>query len=157
MKNASTVGLSKAFFDSNIFLYMQTAAEPLKQARARELVEHYGSANRIVVSTQVVQEFFSVGLRKLALPREQAKETVRILLSYPLVLLGPPHILHAIEIEERYQISFWDALILAAAESGGAEVLFTEDLNDGQRYGPVLVRNPFLTDDTPPDQPERHS
>jgi predicted nucleic acid-binding protein len=141
MKNASSVG--KAFFDSNIFLYMQSTADPLKQVQARELVEHYGSADRIVVSTQVVQEFFSVGLRKLALPREQVKETVMNLLKYPLVLLGPSQILKAIDNEERYQISFWDALILAAAESGGAEVLYTEDLNHNQQYGSVLVRNPF--------------
>ena len=47
------------------------------------------------------------------------------------------------EFEERYQISFWDALILAAAESGGAGVVYTEDLNHGQRYGSVLVQNPF--------------
>ena len=141
MKNASNVG--KAFFDSNIFLYMQSSADPPKQVRARELVEYYGSSDRIVVSTQVVQEFFSVGSRKLALPREQLKQTVTNLLSYPLVLLGPSHIKKAIENEEQYQISFWDALILAAAESGGAEVLYTEDLNHGQQYGPVLVRNPF--------------
>jgi predicted nucleic acid-binding protein len=48
-----------------------------------------------------------------------------------------------LEFEERYQISFWDALILAAAESGGAGVVYTEDLNHGQRYGSVLVQNPF--------------
>ncbi len=45
--------------------------------------------------------------------------------------------------ELRYQISFWDSLILAAAEAGGAEVLYTEDLNDGQKYVGILVRNPF--------------
>jgi predicted nucleic acid-binding protein len=55
----------------------------------------------------------------------------------------------AIQNEERYQISFWDALILAAADSGGAEVLYTEDLNDGQQYGSVLVRNPFRSPEMP--------
>jgi predicted nucleic acid-binding protein len=138
---ASTVG--KAFFDTNIFVYMQSAADPLKQVRARELVEHYGSADRIAVSTQVVQEFYAVGLRKLALPREQVKQTVKALLRYPLVVIGPSHIMKAIENEEQYQISFWDALILAAAESGGADILFSEDLNHGQQYGRVLVQNPF--------------
>jgi predicted nucleic acid-binding protein len=140
-----TVG--KAFFDTNVFLYMQSAADPLKQVRARELVEHYGSADRIAVSTQVVQEFYAVGSRKLALPREQVQQTVETLLTYPLVVIGPSHILRAIENEQRYQLSFWDSLILTAAESVGAEVLFTEDLNDGQQYGEVLVRNPFRTEE----------
>jgi predicted nucleic acid-binding protein len=65
------------------------------------------------------------------------------LLDLPLVIVGPAHILTAIRTEERYIISFWDALILAAAESGGAEILYTEDLNDGQRYGTLVVRDPF--------------
>ncbi len=53
-------------------------------------------------------------------------------------------ILNALELEERYQISFWDALILQAAESAGAETLYTEDLSDGQTYGSVRVVNPLL-------------
>jgi predicted nucleic acid-binding protein len=141
MKNASSVG--KAFFDTNILLYMHSSGDPGKQERARALFQHYNEARRVVLSLQVVQEFYSVGLQKLALPREHIKQVVTDLLDFPLVLLGPPQILKAIDHEERYQISFWDALILAAAESGGAEVLFTEDLNHGQQYGPVLVRNPF--------------
>jgi predicted nucleic acid-binding protein len=65
------------------------------------------------------------------------------LLDLPLVHIEPTHIRKALHIEDHYQISFWDALILAAAESCGAEVLYTEDLNDGQQYGPVRVENPF--------------
>lgn len=141
MKNASSGG--KTFFDTNIFLYAESSADLRKQALAQELVDRYSDLNQLVLSTQVVQEFYSVGARKFALPRQQLKRAVSTLLALPLVLLGPSHILKAIENEERYQISFWDGLILAAAESGGAEVLFTEDLNDRQQYGPVLVRNPF--------------
>jgi predicted nucleic acid-binding protein len=143
MNNASTVGLGKAFFDTNVLLYMHSSADPGKQEQARALFQRYNEARRIVLSTQVVQEFYSAGLRKLVLSRGQAKQIVTDLLEFPLVLLGPAQIMKAIENEEQYQISFWDALILAAAESGGAEILFTEDLNHGQQYGPVLVRNPF--------------
>lgn len=143
MRNVLTVG--KAFFDTNVLLYMRSSADLTKQARARELFEHHVEMGSIVLSTQVVQEFFAVGLRKLKLSRETVKETVISFLALPLVLFGPSHILRAIQNEEQYQISFWDGLILAAAESAGAEVLFTEDLNDGQQYGEVLVRNPFRT------------
>ena len=65
------------------------------------------------------------------------------LLDLPMVVLEKHHIRSAIYNEARYQMSFWDGLILAAAEAAGADVLFTEDLNHGQRYGSVLVRNPF--------------
>jgi predicted nucleic acid-binding protein len=71
------------------------------------------------------------------------REATIALLELPLVIIGPSHIRGAIEREEQFQISFWDSLVLSAAESGGADLLYTEDLNDGQQYGPVLVRNPF--------------
>jgi predicted nucleic acid-binding protein len=141
MKSVSSGG--KTFFDTNIFLYAQSSGDLRKQSLAQELIDHYSSLNQLVLSSQVVQEFYSVGSRKLALPRQLLKQAVATLLALPLVLPGPSHILKAIEIEEHYQISFWDALILAAAESAGADVLYTEDLNHNQQYGSVLVRNPF--------------
>jgi predicted nucleic acid-binding protein len=97
----------------------------------------------MLLSTQVVQEFYAAGSRKLGTPREQLRDVAAGLLDLPLVTVRPAHILSALQTEERYGISFWDSLILAAAESGGAEVLYTEDLNDGQQYGKILVRNPF--------------
>lgn len=72
-----------------------------------------------------------------------AGRIVRSLLDLPVVIIDADSILAALATEERYQISFWDALIVAAAETAGAQVLYTEDLNDGQRYGQVVVRNPF--------------
>lgn len=139
---------AKAFFDTNVLLYMYSTADLSKQARAQELFNECDNSGRIVLSTQVVQEFFVVGLRKLALPRQLLRQATIALLELPLIIIGPPHILKAVQDEERYQISFWDALILAAAESCGAEVLYTEDLNHGQKYGTVQVCNPFRTSET---------
>jgi predicted nucleic acid-binding protein len=133
----------RAFFDTNVLLYMYSSSNSQKRDRARELYGDYALTGRILLSTQVIQEFFVSGLRKLALPRQKVREVTLAFLDSPLVIIGPSHIRSAIEKEERYQISFWDALILAAAEAGGAEVLYTEDLNDGQQYGAVTVRNPF--------------
>lgn len=134
---------SRVFFDTNVILYMYADGDQAKQAKAKDLFQQYAQSGRMLVSTQVVQEFYSVGSKKFGMPRPKMKEIVASLLRSPLVVLGPSEIVSAIQIEERYNISFWDALILAAAESGGAEVLYTEDLNDGQQYGPVMVRNPF--------------
>ena len=134
----------KAFFDTNVLLYMYSRADVRKQARARDLYREYAFAGRMLLSTQVIQEFFVASLRKLLLPRRQVREITTALLDSPLVIVEPFHIRAAIEKEDRYNISFWDALIVAAAESGGAELLYTEDLNHGQQYGEVVAQNPFL-------------
>ncbi len=133
----------KAFFDTNVLLYMYSSADSGKQARARELYRKCALSNSILLSTQVVQEFFVAGLRKLLLAREHVREVATALLDSPLVIVGPNHMRTAIEYEGRYNLSCWDALIVAAAESGGTEILYTEDLSDGERYGTVMVRNPF--------------
>lgn len=133
----------KAFFDTNILLYMYSAADPRKQARARQAFEECCDYNQIVLSTQVIQEFYAAGLRKLAIPREVLQALTVAFLDLSPVQIGPSHIREALWGEGHYQISFWDALILAAAESAGAAVLYTEDLNDGQQYGSLLVENPF--------------
>ncbi len=134
----------RAFFDTNVLLYMYSTAEPEKQLKARELYREFANTNRILLSTQVVQEFFVVAMRKLRLPRQQVVELTESFLNLSVVTIDATHIRYAVDLEGRYQISFWDALILAAAESADVEVLYSEDLNDGQRYGGVLVRNPFL-------------
>ena len=133
---------ARAFFDTNVLLYMY-GGDRDKQVRARELFRQHAEAGRMLLSTQVVQEFYAAGSRKLGMPRPQLRDATAALLDSPLIIVGPSHITKAIQNEERYKISFWDALILAAAESGGAEVLYTEDFNDGQQYGTVLARNPF--------------
>lgn len=132
----------KAFFDTNILLYMYAGDEG-KRARAKELFREYTRAGSMLLSTQVVQEFYAAGSRKLGMPRRELCDATAALLDFPLITISPSHIKAAIQNEERYRISFWDALILSAAESAGAEVLYTEDLNDGQRYGTVVAQNPF--------------
>jgi predicted nucleic acid-binding protein len=133
----------RAFFDTNVLLYVYSDADVGKQARAAALYREYALTGRMLLSTQVVQEFIVAALRKLGLPRLHVREIAYTLLDSPLIAVGAAHIQAALENMDRYGISFWDALILAAAEAGGAEVLYTEDLNDGQKYGSVLVRNPF--------------
>jgi predicted nucleic acid-binding protein len=133
----------KAFFDTNVLLYMYSDSDTGKQARARELFAEYATRERAIISTQVVEEFWVNGCKKLRGQIPEVRAVVSKLLDLPMVILSQPHILRAMDNQERYQISFWDGLILAAAESGGAEILLTEDLNHGQQYGAVLAQNPF--------------
>ena len=133
----------RAFFDTNVLLYMHSTADLFKQARAQQVFAECLGAGRIVLSTQVVQEFHAAGSRKIAIPQVALRVLTTALLDLPLIHVGPSHIRKALWNEEHFQISFWDSLILAAAESAGAEVLYTEDLNDGQQYGTIRIENPF--------------
>lgn len=133
----------RAFFDTNVLLYAYSSADSGKQAKALALYREHALSGNLLLSTQVVQEFFVAALRKLELPRRDVREIALTLLDSPLVVVDASHIRAAMENTERYGISFWDALIVAAAESGGADILYTEDLNDGQQYGRIQARNPF--------------
>ena len=132
------------FFDTNIFVYAVSAAEEDQEKRriARGLL----ADEEFALSLQVVQEFINTCLNKARLgqSREAIAETVELLLAYPCS--GPSHglIRHAFALQGRYQISYWDAAILAAATELGCTKLYTEDLNHGQTYESVQVINPFV-------------
>lgn len=132
----------RAFFDTNVFLHVYSSADPRKQARALSLYREYAPVNGMLLSTQVVQEFIAAS-RKLGLTFDLVREIAQTMLDSPLVVIAPSHIQSAMNKAERYGISFWDALILAAAEAGGAEIVYSEDLSHGQDYGGVRVENPF--------------
>lgn len=132
-----------AFFDSNIFLYAASKdpSDALKSRRAARLIEetHFG------ISIQVAQEFYHNARIKarLAINAEQAESIIALLMARPLVLTDADLFARARQICERYQLSYWDAAIVAAAVRLGAPVLYSEDLSHGQDYGGVRVINPF--------------
>jgi predicted nucleic acid-binding protein len=136
---------NKYFVDTNILLYAHDRSAGLKHERARQLLERLWTSGEGVLSTQVLQEL-CINLRRkvaLALPLEEVRQLIQDYLSWEIVINTPVSVLHALEIEVRYQISFWDALVLQAAESSGAAVLYSEDLAAGQKYGVVQVVNPL--------------
>lgn len=135
----------KYFVDTNILMYAHDTAAGEKHERARALVEELWRDRTGVVSTQVLQEL-SVNLRKKVRRPLDAKATRDIVadyLTWQVIVNGGDSILEALDLEARYEISFWDALVIHAAEVAGAEILYSEDLSDGQRYGTVQVRNPL--------------
>jgi predicted nucleic acid-binding protein len=135
----------KFFVDTNILMYAHDTAAGAKHESARALVEELWRDRSGVVSTQVLQEL-AVNLRRKAGRPLQAKATREIVsdyLSWQVVINDANSILEALDLQERFQISFWDALVVQAAQSCGAEVLYSEDLSDGQRYGSVRVINPL--------------
>jgi predicted nucleic acid-binding protein len=132
-------------------MYAHDAAAGAKQQRARALVEELWRHRTGVVSTQVLQEL-SVNLRRKAgrpLDTKATREIVADYLTWQVIVNGGESILEALDLEERYQISFWDALVVQAAQTSGAEILYSEDLSDQQSYGSVKVINPLADDDRP--------
>jgi predicted nucleic acid-binding protein len=137
----------KYFVDTNILMYAHDTSAGAKHVRAKALVEDLWRQQSGVVSTQVLQEL-CVNLRRKAghpVDLSTAREIVADYLSWDVVTNTGQSILEALQLEEHYQISFWDALVVQAAEASGATVLYSEDLSDGQTYRGVRVVNPLRT------------
>lgn len=140
-----TTANPKYFVDTNILIYAHDRSAGPKHARARQLIEHLWTSGQGVLSTQVLQELCVNLRRKVAhpLPGEEIRKLIEDYLSWEIVINTPQSILAALSVEARYKVSYWDALILQAAETCGAAVLYSEDLASRQRYGPVEVVNPL--------------
>lgn len=133
------------FLDTNVLVYAvdTDSAMQTKRDRARQLIRD----DRFGTSAQVIQEFYVTVTRKLAeplMPRIAARWVDR-LTRMPFVPTDAILLKSAIVRAQAWQISYWDAAVVSAAEALGAKTLFTEDLNDGQLYGTVRVVNPFNT------------
>ena len=138
--------MKRSFFDTNVLVYLYDDDTPEKQSTAMRVFEREIEADRATLSTQVLQEFYVNVTRKLRPPlsHERAKPRVRDLSRLPLVRVDTPLILSAIGRSQRTSFSFWDALIVEAALSAGADRLLTEDLKHGREVEGLRVENAFL-------------
>jgi predicted nucleic acid-binding protein len=132
------------FLDSNIVLYAAAGrkGEEDKRARSMDLIR----AGNFGTSAQVLQEFYVNATLKIAEPLDKAivVEWIETLCQRPVAQVDAELVRIAIDVSNRFQVSYWDGAILAAAESLGAAILYTEDLNAGQIYGGVRAVNPFF-------------
>ena len=135
--------MPKSFFDTNVLVYASDHDEPDKMRVARALLRRSAREGNGVISTQVLQEFFVSATRKLSIEPMRAKGIVATFRPFELVVITLDDINRAIEGVVLWQISFWDALILAAAGRASCAMVYSEDLNPGQFYSGVEVRNPF--------------
>jgi predicted nucleic acid-binding protein len=135
----------KVFVDTNILVYAHDLVSGIKNERARALVERLWTTGGGVLSTQVLQEL-CVNLRRKAvkpLTIDQTRSMIQDYSNWEIVVNDHNSVIEALAIEAHYQISFWDALIVHAAERAGAAILYSEDLSDGQTYSSVRVVNPL--------------
>ena len=133
------------FVDTNVLVYAHDADAGSKHQTARSRLEELWRDESGLLSTQVLQEFYVTVTRKVSrpLPRITARGIVATYRVWPLHRPDVDDILTASELEERYHLSFWDALIVVAAQRSGARRLLTEDLQDGQRFDELEVVSPF--------------
>ena len=132
--------------DANILVYAHDASAGDKHAIALRIMGDLWTSGLGVLSTQVLQEFFAVATKKIPKPLDvpAAKEIIRVLLKWNVVINNGESILNAIEVHQKYRYSFWDSMIIESAIRGGASLLLSEDLSDGQTIEGVTVKNPFV-------------
>jgi predicted nucleic acid-binding protein len=133
------------FVDTNVLIYCRDASEAEKQQRAMEWMRHLWTTRSGRLSIQVLQEFYAVVTGKLdpGLDPEIARADVRSLLTWKPVRIEADVIEAAWLLQDRHSLSWWDALIVSAAQVAGCGYLLSEDLQAGQRFGNVVVVDPF--------------
>ena len=133
------------FLDTNILVYANDASDPAKQAAAVKLIGEGLRSGRGVISTQVLGEFWVTVTRKIAVPLdgETAEAEIAKFEAFKIVSIGYDAVKSAIAKQKDYRLSYWDALILSAAELGGCETVYSEDLSSGRTYGGISVADPF--------------
>jgi predicted nucleic acid-binding protein len=134
---------ARSFLDSNILVYTDDQDSPDKRTRAIDIVDRGALEGWAAVSTQVLQEYFVVTTRKLGVSARIAREKVEIFSRLNLVTNRSEDILAAIDIHRLHQVSFWDALIIRAAQQARCTVLLTEDLQHAGRLAGLDIVDPF--------------
>lgn len=132
------------FVDTNVFVYWVDGSDRTKQQKAAAWIEHLWKARTGRVSFQVLQEFFFAATRRKPGSVDQIRAEVRHLLAWHPAAIDAPLLERAWKIQDRYRLSFWDSLIVAAAKTASCRWLLTEDLQPGQMLDEITVIDPFL-------------
>ncbi len=144
-KSSMNGDVPREFVDANILVYAFDTSSGGKHAVAQKLLERLWDSGGGCLSVQVLQEFFVTVTRKVAkpLPVEEASDRIREFGTWNVFAPTARDVLAATELHKQTQLNFWDAMVVGAAVELGCDVLWTEDLNDGQLLRGVRVRNPF--------------
>jgi len=136
---------ARVFVDTNVLVYAHDRSAGKKYEIARDALLDLWESGLGILSTQVLQEFFTAVTKKIAKPMTTAaaRQIIEDLLKWTVVINDGDSILAAVDILGRYKLSFWDSMIIQAAARGGADLLLSEDLSDGQTIHGVRIKNPF--------------
>ena len=133
----------RSFLDTNVLIYSVDRADRSKQEAALGLIAQHAKDRTGVISTQVLQEFFSAATRKLGIAPLQARQHLRDFRVFDIVQVTPEIIEEGVDCSILNTISFWDGLIVASASAARCAELISEELAEGQIIEGVVVRNPF--------------
>lgn len=133
----------RSFFDTNVLVYTDDGDAAEKRRRALDLIARARRGGTGVVSTQSLQEYFVAATRKLDVAATVARRKVELFARLNLVLLDLSDVLAATDLHIVHGLSFWDALIIAAAKRAGCRVVYSEDLHAGASFEGVEIVNPF--------------
>lgn len=136
--------MGKIFIDTNIIVYANDKKDEQKQQKAINIIKKLMKQGEGVISTQVLQEYAFVAIRKLRQSHNVVLRQLKLLETFETINQTTAQIRRAIEVMHAYQISFWDACIISNAEHSECTIIYSEDLNTGQFYSGIQVVNPFL-------------
>lgn len=134
---------ARAFVDTNVLVYADDRSRPERQRRAQELIADLFASSAGVLSLQVLQEYFVTARQKLAIDAAHARRKVELFARFEVVVPALEDLLAAIDLHRLHGFSLWDALILRAALVSRCQILYTEDLQHGQRVNGLRIVNPF--------------
>src|SRR5439155_1128262 len=143
IRSAKRSMIALVFVDTNVLVYRRDKADPEKNRKALEWVEYLWRTRNGRLSIQVLQEFYVTVTQKLEpkLPKETARQDIRDLLSWKPIISDSKLISAAWEVQDRHQVSWWDALIIAAGQSAGCRFLLSEDFQDGAHFDDLEIVN----------------
>ncbi len=133
----------RRFFDTNILVYARDPDDSIKRATARTLIESAIEEESFVVSTQVLVEFYATSVRRRLLGPAQALELVRFWGAHDTVAHTADLVTRGLELHQAHSLSVWDGFIVQAALDSRCDVLLSEDLQHGRRFGDLEVVDPF--------------
>ena len=136
---------ARCFIDTNVLVYADSTDEPRKQRIAIDLLRHLRFERLGVLSTQVLNEYIQVGLRKLGLSHAHIHEQLHCYRQLEIATVTPDNVDMALDLHQKHALSYWDALIVASAHIAGCSVLLTEDMGTGEILAGVKLVNPFAS------------
>lgn len=136
---------ARCFIDTNVLVYADSTDEPRKQRIAIDVLRHLRFERLGVLSTQVLNEYIQVGLRKLSLTHGHIREQLHCYRQLDFAAVTPDTIDMALDLHQKHALSYWDALIVASAHIAGCSVLLTEDMGTGEVLAGVKLVNPFAS------------
>lgn len=136
----------KTFFDTNVLVYAFDINEPEKGAIAKRLIQDFGSKGNLVLSTQVLQEFYVTvtKAKKQMLTKKKAEDIVNDFAEFPLVQVDKAIVSKAMKRHQSNAFSFWDSLIVEAALQSDCSTLLSEDMQNGLIIDSLIISNPFV-------------